>query len=65
MKLSVRISTNECGGYTAVCPSLPGCISRGDSMAEAREKLDDAIRGYMAALNNFVPERLIQQVVET
>jgi predicted RNase H-like HicB family nuclease len=65
MKLSVRILHNECGGYTAVCPSLPGCTCRGDSKAEAREKLDDAIRGYMAALNNFVPERLIQQVVET
>jgi predicted RNase H-like HicB family nuclease len=65
MKLSIRISMNDHGGYTADCPALPGCTIRGNSKAEVREKLDDAIRGYMAALNNFVPERLIQQVVET
>lgn len=64
MKLCVRIQENEGGGYTAICPSLPGCTSRGGSKAEARERLDEAIRGYVAALNNFVPERLIEQVVE-
>ena len=65
MKLSIRIIRNEGGGYTAMCPSLPGCMCRGDSRAEARERLDDAIRGYIAAVSNFVPEHLERQVVET
>jgi predicted RNase H-like HicB family nuclease len=64
MKLAVRIFDNEEGGYTAVCPSLPGCCTRGHTREEARDKMDEAIRGYMAAINNFVPENLIQNLVE-
>ena len=64
MKLSVRIVTNERGGYTAVCPSLPGCISRGSTREEARAKHDEAIRGYIAAVSNFVPETVVQELVE-
>ncbi len=64
MRLSVRIIPNSQGGYTAVCPTLPGCMSRGGTRNEAREKLDEAIRGYFAAVNNFVPEHLPPEVVE-
>ena len=64
MKLCIRIVENEDGGYTASCPSLPGCTSHGASRAEARERLDEAIRGYVAAVNIFVPENLLHEVVE-
>lgn len=64
MKLCVRIITNDRGGYTALCPSLPGCISRGDTREEARDRLDEAIRGYIAAVSNFVPEHVVHEVVE-
>ena len=64
MKLSIRILRNETGGFSAVCPSLPGCKSCGQTRDEAREKLDEAIRGYIAAVSNFVPEHLEQEVVE-
>ena len=63
MKLCVRIIRDN-RGFTALCPSLPGCVSRGSTRNEARENLDEAIRGYIAALNNFVPERLDHEVVE-
>ena len=63
MKLGIKIVQNESGDYTALCPSLPGCVSRGHTRAEAQEKLEDAIRGYIAAVNNFVPER-IHEVME-
>jgi predicted RNase H-like HicB family nuclease len=39
-------------------------MSKGNSRREARERLDEAIRGYMAAMNNFVPEHLSSEVVE-
>jgi len=65
MKLSVRIISNDCGGFTAICPMLPGCMSRGNTRAEAKEKLDEAIRGYFAAVNNFVPENVSAEVVVT
>ena len=64
MKLRIRIIENEDGSYTAVCPSLPGCQSLGTSRDEARKRLKEAIRGYVAAVNNFVPENLLKEVVE-
>ena len=64
MKLCVRIAPNDTGGYTAQCPSLPGCTVRGSTKAEVCERLDEAIRGYIAAVNNFVPEHLDHEVVE-
>jgi len=65
MNLSVRIIPNDHGGFTAVCPTLPGCMSKGKTRREAREKIDEAICGYFAAVNNFVPENLSREVVET
>ena len=64
LKLTVRIFDNDQGGYTAMCPSLPGCCSRGQTRQEARDRLGEAIRGYMAAVNNFVPANLDQHFVE-
>ncbi|MCD6304643.1 MAG: type II toxin-antitoxin system HicB family antitoxin, partial [Planctomycetes bacterium] len=61
MKLTVRIFSNDRGGYTAVCPSLPGCCSSGTTREEAKAKLDEAIRGYIAAVSNFVPENVVQE----
>ena len=64
MKLCVRIAQNDAGEYTAQCPSLPGCTVRASTKEEACERLDEAIRGYIAAVNNFVPEHLDHEVVE-
>jgi len=63
MKLCVRISQNERGEFVAVCQSLPGCVSFGGTREQAEERLVEAIRGYIAAMNNFVPERLDREVV--
>lgn len=64
MKLAVRIYMNEQGSFTAICPSLPGCCCRGTTHDEARSKIDEAVRGYIAAVNNFVPEMVVQETVE-
>lgn len=64
MKLCIRIIQNDQGGYTAVCPTLPGCMSRGHTREQARDRLDEAIRGYFAAMNNFIPEQLPPEVIE-
>ena len=63
MKLSIRIRQSERGGYVAECPSLPGCVTHGQTAEEATVKLDEAIRGYIAALNDFVPERVDREVL--
>jgi predicted RNase H-like HicB family nuclease len=65
MKLSIHIWQSEQGGYKASCPMLPGCMSEGSTKKQALSNLQEAIRGYMAAVNNFVPEEdLVGEVVE-
>lgn len=34
--------------YSAVCPELPGCASAGETEAEARKNIEEAIRLYLA-----------------
>jgi len=38
------------GGYTALVPALPGCVTYGRTVDEAREMAKDAIAGYIASL---------------
>jgi predicted RNase H-like HicB family nuclease len=40
----------EDGGYTAECPSIPGCVSEGDTVEEAMRNIRDAIEGCLAVL---------------
>ena len=63
MRLYVRIRRNERGGYTAACPSLPGCVSTGHTEQQAKLKLEEAVRGYLASVSNFVPPQ-IDKVLE-
>jgi predicted RNase H-like HicB family nuclease len=65
MKVCIRVVRDKSGGYTAMCPSLPGCVSHGKTREEAAERLVESIRGYIAALSNFVPERLDYEIVQT
>ncbi len=38
------------GGFTVVVPSLPGCVSYGKNLKEAKKMITDAIDGYIASL---------------
>lgn len=38
------------GTYTASVPSLPGCITWGDSIDHALEMVKEAIKGYIEVL---------------
>ena len=38
------------GAYTALVPSLPGCITWGETVEHALEIAKDAIEGYIAVL---------------
>mgnify|MGYP001620047289 CR=1 FL=1 len=38
------------GGYTVTVPKLPGLVTEGDNLKEAREMAKDAIRCYLGAL---------------
>jgi predicted RNase H-like HicB family nuclease len=64
MKLSIQIEQSQDGQYVAFCPTLPGCRTKGKTREEARDNLNEAIRGYVAAVSNFVPENLTHEIVE-
>jgi len=47
MKLKVILEPSEEGGYTITVPSLPGCISEGESREEAIRNIREAIELYL------------------
>jgi predicted RNase H-like HicB family nuclease len=49
MKFLVTIYQDEDGAYIAECPSIPGCVSQGQTEAEAESNVADAIRECLAA----------------
>lgn len=38
------------GGYTVTVPMLPAVITEGDTLAEARARVREAVRGYLKVL---------------
>lgn len=38
------------GGFVVTCPALPGLVTEGDTLEEARDMAKDAIRGYLESL---------------
>jgi predicted RNase H-like HicB family nuclease len=54
------------GFWMAECPSLPGCISQGQTREGAIQNIREAIQGYIAALEEDglqVPEERFQAIL--
>jgi predicted RNase H-like HicB family nuclease len=47
MLLKLVFEPSDDGGYTVYVPALPGCISEGDSLDEARQNIIEAIQLYL------------------
>ena len=47
MRFQVVLEPSDEGGYTVYVPSLPGCISEGDSVEEALACIQEAIELYL------------------
>jgi predicted RNase H-like HicB family nuclease len=47
MKLKIVLETSDEGGYTVYVPSLPGCISEGQTKKEALANIKEAIELYL------------------
>jgi predicted RNase H-like HicB family nuclease len=47
MKFRVILEPSEEGGYTVFVPSLPGCVSEGDTREEALKNIREAIELYL------------------
>lgn len=56
---TVVIEPAEDGGYGVFVPDLPGCVSHGDTVEQAKRMIGQAIRGHVALLRDkgqAVPE---------
>ncbi|OIP88652.1 MAG: HicB family protein [Syntrophobacteraceae bacterium CG2_30_61_12] len=52
MRLRVILTTSDDGGYTATVPSLPGCISEGDTREEVLRNIQEAIELYLEPIDD-------------
>ncbi len=50
LNFTVVITSDVTGGYVVTCPALPGLITEGDTLEEARAMTRDAIQGYLESL---------------
>ena len=67
MKYRVLIEQDEDGVFVAEVPSLPGCISQGQTRTEATKNIKEAIALYLESLNahsEAVPPPITEELVE-
>ena len=51
MRYQIVLRPEPEGGYTVFVPALPGCITWGRTLRQARKIAADAICGYLASLD--------------
>jgi len=62
VKIKIYLQPSEDGGYTVIVPSLPGCISEGDTKEEAIKNIKEAIELYLEPVDDDIT--LIQHAEE-
>ena len=62
----ILLYPGEDGYWVAECPSLPGCVSQGETKEQAIANIREAIAGYVAALEDDglpVPEERFEALL--
>jgi predicted RNase H-like HicB family nuclease len=54
VKLKIVLEASDEGGYTVYVPSLPGCISEGDTREDALDNIKEAIELYMEPVEDDI-----------
>ncbi|MEI8123525.1 MAG: type II toxin-antitoxin system HicB family antitoxin [bacterium] len=65
MNLKIIFEPSEEGGYTAIVPALPGCISEGESKDDALRNIREAIDLYLEPVEDdwdFAPNAELMEV---
>jgi len=50
MRYQIILRAEPEGGYTVMVPALPGCITWGKTIKQAKRMVRDAIAGYLISL---------------
>lgn len=56
----VALLEDETGGYVAIVPALPGCHTQGNTLAEVKKKVKEAIDFYWETLTAQEKEDLLK-----
>ena len=65
MKLKIVMEPSADGGYSVTVPSLPGCISEGNTRKEALKNIKEAILLYLEPVAddlNYSPDSEIVEI---
>ncbi|OGO74611.1 MAG: antitoxin HicB [Chloroflexi bacterium RIFOXYC12_FULL_59_14] len=65
MRFKVILEPSEDGGYTIFVPSLPGCISEGESVEDALGNIQEAIELYLEPVEDdwvFDKQAMVQEI---
>jgi predicted RNase H-like HicB family nuclease len=66
MKFKVVLEKSDEGGYTVYVPSLPGCISEGETIEEAMKNIQEAIELYLEPVEDDIisdEKRIVKEIV--
>ena len=67
MKYRVYLEPDEDGVFVASCPTLPGCISQGNTRSEATANIKEAIEADLMSLRAHgdpSPPSILEEVIE-
>ena len=66
MRFKVVLEPSDEGGFTVYVPALPGCISEGETEAEALQNIQEAIELYLEPVDDdwVLDEQAIVQEIE-
>ena len=62
MDFDIVLEKQEEGGYTAYVPVLPGCVSEGETSAEAIKNIKEAISLYLEESRKARIRQLLKNV---
>jgi len=66
MRFKVILEESDEGGYTVYVPSLPGCISEGETKEKALKNIQEAIELYLEPVEDdwILDEKDLVQEIE-
>ena len=56
MKFATVLDRDEDGVWVAECPSIPGCVSQGETLEEVKANILDALEGCLAVREEMANE---------
>lgn len=62
MNFDIVLEKQGEGGYTAYVPALPGCISEGETKAEAIKNIKEAISLYLEETKKDTVKKLLKNI---